>query len=246
MSPSNRAAAAKLVEDVLSGVIRTYAEFQRRIEGIHIEQNSELALNLHQVQHYVADADIRERDPEYAKIQTQELREILQRLRADQNEPEAEATEKHPGFSLFRLSKKELYAVLPFAAYGLIGPAIAFYHLWRELLPMPLFAYSLIAALWPWWGMAAYESVVGTFWAATYAVLLNVCTFGLVGWVAIAVAGNRRGLLALFIAVVMGQAVFFSRNWGQFEVLTVAVVSILLAVPFAILARLRDKQTLRP
>jgi hypothetical protein len=44
----------------------------------------------------------------------------------------------------------------------------------------------------------------------------------------------------------MGQAVFFSRNWGQFEVLTVAVVSILLAVPFAILARLRDKQTLRP
>ena len=78
MSPSNYEAAAKLVEDVLFGVIRTSADFQRRIGSIHVEPGSDLALDLHQVQHYVADADIRERDPEYAEIQTQELREILE------------------------------------------------------------------------------------------------------------------------------------------------------------------------
>ena len=82
MSPSNREAAVKLAEDVLSGVIRTNDDFQRRIGSIYIEPGSDLALNLHQVQHYVADADIRERDPEYAEIQTQELRAILDWLRA--------------------------------------------------------------------------------------------------------------------------------------------------------------------
>lgn len=83
--PSNtsKEAAARLVEDVLSGVTHSRGEFNQRVAEMSVEPHSVLALEIHQVGHYLDDADIRERDPEYAEAQTRALREILAWLRTE-------------------------------------------------------------------------------------------------------------------------------------------------------------------
>jgi hypothetical protein len=75
--------AAKLVEDVLSGLVHTRKEFNRRVsEIVHSVMNSDLASDLHQVGHFLDDADIRARDPVYAEMQVREMKELLLRLRS--------------------------------------------------------------------------------------------------------------------------------------------------------------------
>jgi hypothetical protein len=74
-------AAAALIEDVLTGKVTGREEFHARARKLQIKADSEAAIELHQAGHYLDDADIRARDPEFARLQEEGLREAIRRLR---------------------------------------------------------------------------------------------------------------------------------------------------------------------
>jgi hypothetical protein len=136
---------------------------------------------------------------------------------------------------------KPIQGAVVFGGYALIGPAIATFSVWTGS-GMSDFVYSLVAALWPFWPFAQYESSIGTLQAATLAIMMNVGTFGLVGALVGAVPRSRqRRVLFLFLATCFVLFVFF---WliGEFPamLLPVTTVCLIIAMPFVIVARARD------
>jgi hypothetical protein len=80
MEPALKEAIA-IVEAVLLGEISTRSELNERIGRLNVRVKDDIDDALHQAGHYVDDADIRQRDLEYAEAQKAELELTLQRLR---------------------------------------------------------------------------------------------------------------------------------------------------------------------
>lgn len=74
--------AIKFITSVLNGEVAEVREFTRQVSKLpQFSETSPVATALHQVHHYVDDADIRRRDPTYHEKQTAELSELLEALK---------------------------------------------------------------------------------------------------------------------------------------------------------------------
>lgn len=74
--------AIELIEAVLRGELSDPREFTRRVEILPtFTEHSDVAVLLHQAQHYVTDADVFSKDPAYQKMQTKNLVELVNRLK---------------------------------------------------------------------------------------------------------------------------------------------------------------------
>jgi hypothetical protein len=72
----------KFLADVLDQFsTRTRAEAKALIKGVPSEIHPDVIAVLANVQHYVADYDIRAKDDEYARIQEREIQDLISALR---------------------------------------------------------------------------------------------------------------------------------------------------------------------
>ena len=77
----------KLIEDLLDGRIGA-AEFWARSRGACDGASPGAMTAWHLASHFVTDKDIRQRDPEYGRVEADKLRSLIERLKEPEKVPE--------------------------------------------------------------------------------------------------------------------------------------------------------------
>lgn len=134
------------------------------------------------------------------------------------------------------------YGALFFAISSLVGPAIVLAATWWGATPMNLILYEFIALIWPFWLVAQYDTVMGSFQAIGLAVLLNVAAFSGIGIIAGASAKHSSTFILLFALVLIAQFAFSfvtSGGLAHMNFSSLALAGLFLAIPFAMLALVR-------
>jgi hypothetical protein len=138
--------------------------------------------------------------------------------------------------------KRYGYGAGLFAGFALLGPTVVSFHSWAGL-SLNDFLYDLVAQIWPFWLVAQYESVMGTFNAVILGTVLNVVVFGALGLVASAFAHSKQGLVLVFLFACVVQYLWFivgagTSSPGMLPYLSLAIACLLIAVPLVALARI--------